>query len=259
MSNITTAESSVITVSGASWAFVQAALGGTAERAPGFANITGEQEWVALAAEALTAAGLDPAAAHNAILSATRAGFGAERHVELSDSAKIATIPDEIGGEWRVLLPENITWAQWVSSGSGSSITVEAADDDTWTVTGSFPVEDGERVEDGYFQVLMDAICREDQPPAWHEYARGQLAVLVNCTEPKDTAEGNEDARDALVGIIVASEDKIIEVVGNLVPALLLAEHPADWADHLPKPEVEHFALNVDLALGTAWSVTPQS
>lgn len=237
--NIT--ETNVITVTGASWGFVRAALGaGEDANLAGFANVPSDQDWTALAASALTEAGLNPAVAPNAVLSATRPGFGAERHVEVRDGAVVAVIPDPMGGEWRVLLPDTIAWAQWISSGSGSSIAVEAEEGGTWTVTGSFPIWDGEVTEDWYFDCLREAIQQE---PARAE-ARAKDSARLEEIRTKIT----EMFKDAALAALEGPEDGMDWHPWSLVDTNYLPESQEEFEENIEAIKAAGFVPEVRLA-----------
>lgn len=145
MNNIV--ETHVITIHGASWEFVVAATTDPhGLLVPGFAHAGYQRRQ-----------GLIP---DGAILISDCAGHGAVRIWELVDDRKAATVPDpDHGGSWHILTQDTLSWARWVSGSSGSSIEVERDAGGTWTVTGEFPVTDGQRYEGLYWDALQAAIA----------------------------------------------------------------------------------------------------
>jgi hypothetical protein len=150
-----TTETSVITVTGADWRFVLAAVTDPHGLfVPGFAHAGHHQRQ-----------GLVPA---DAILISDCAAFGARRSWELVDGQVADTIQDpDHNGAWHILTQDNLSWARWTSGSSSSAIEVEREDDgDTWTVTGEFPVAAGVRYEGLYWDALQAAIAAAQVPAA---------------------------------------------------------------------------------------------
>lgn len=152
-------------VTGAGWETVVKAFTSARDFAPGFANVDGD--WRERVYRTMQDAGIwsqadaDPklwnTAPDRVILMATNPGFGAVRDWTPTPTAQPPTIEDPLGG-WLVLDDRAATYLRCESGSSGSSITAAREPAGTWTLTGSFPVRDGEVYRGVYFETFAAAV-----------------------------------------------------------------------------------------------------
>jgi hypothetical protein len=62
----------------------------------------------------------------------------------------------DFNGAWLVATAETVSRLEFASASSGSRILASRRGDE-WTITGSFPIVDGERYEGAYFKAFMEA------------------------------------------------------------------------------------------------------
>lgn len=146
-------EYSQLVMTGVSWKHVLTALGGF----NGYSGGT-DQILAALMAAPDTRERQDLAIiARNVVLVADHSV--GERYIRFADGDVGAPyIADEdFNGRWKVAIPEMAEEIEFSSATSGSTIRADKERDGSWTITGIFPILDGERYEGSYFRAFMAA------------------------------------------------------------------------------------------------------